>query len=62
MLDPDRVEKPGIVADDEQRAIIGGEAGFDGGHGLDIEMVAGLIEDQEMRRLRRAQYTGATRA
>src|SRR3546814_17594276 len=37
---------------------MGGEAGYDGGQGLDVEMVAGLVEDQQLRRSRGAEDAG----
>src|SRR3546814_20397986 len=57
-LDSDRVQKRAVVTDDEQSAVIGGEAGFDGGQGLAVEMVAGLVEGQQLWRLRGAGDAG----
>src|SRR3546814_7054928 len=46
------------VCSSDLSAVIGGEAGFDGGQGRDVEMVAGLVEDQQLRRSRGAEDAG----
>jgi hypothetical protein len=47
-----------VVAHHQQRPVIGAKAGLDRLYRLDVEMVRGLVEDQERRRSLAAQYAG----
>ncbi|MGY3624629.1 hypothetical protein ACVWWI_001560 [Bradyrhizobium sp. USDA 3686] len=55
---PDRLQKRLIMTDDEQRAVIGPQARFDGFDGFDVQMIGRLVEDQQRRRHRSAQHAG----
>lgn len=50
-----------VVADDQQRAVIGAQARLDRFDGSDVEMVDQLVEDQQGRR-RHAENAGETDA
>ena len=44
----DRVEEPAVVGDDQQRAAAGGEVARQPVDGLDVEVVGGLVEQQQL--------------
>src|SRR3970282_2133399 len=46
------VEKVAIVTDDDQRPAVVGKAPLEGFEGLDVEVVRGLVEDEEIGRAR----------
>ncbi len=46
------------MANDQQCTVIGSEARFDGGDGIDVEVIGRFIEDQQRRRCRAAEDAG----
>lgn len=45
------------MADCQHRAIIGGERRFESGNAIEIEVIGGLVEDQQLGRRRCRQST-----
>jgi hypothetical protein len=45
--DPYRLQEWLIMADDEQRAVISPQAGFDGFNGLEVQVIGRLVQDQK---------------
>ena len=47
--DPQRVQEGRVVADDEERAVIGRQPGLEGRDRVQVEVVGRLVEEQEGR-------------
>ena len=45
--DANGIEERPVMADDDQRAVISSQSGFHGLDGVDVEMIGGLVEDQQ---------------
>ena len=48
-LDLDRLQEILVVAHHQQGAVVAGQARFDGGDGVEVQMVGGLVQDQQLR-------------